>query len=360
MQGNVDILINEGASQKAGPDTFIITGGGSSDIGSDLLIDIIELASYRISGIYYLFQGTKNLLVPSFVTNGYVYLNASGVHVSTSLPPDEVIIIATFDSDETEIIRYSPYYGTADNLESLIEDRTTSIIPTNKCKITVGASGVNSALSVTWSEELYVMLTNSKAGVAQYNVIVPGNFIISNNSIAYVIIDRGHGGALLSINQVDLPHADLGINAVPVFYNKDGALFAPRIPGFLPGCPGYIYDAEQQLRAEYINYVNTGSGLLSPTVQGAISELKELIDVSIRTKPVYDTVTPAVIDTPPPLSEKPFDSSQVLMTVNGIAQNNGYSFSVTMNGVVSWHQAQAGFHLEPGDVISYYYDRVVE
>jgi len=132
MQGNVDILINKGMTPGSSPDTFIITGGGSSDLKTDLFIDSINLASYKISGMYYLYQGETLVPVPADTTNGYVYLDPTGMHVTVELPPDDVIIIATFDSSPTAITRYSPYYGLGDDLDSLIEDRTSYFVPINK------------------------------------------------------------------------------------------------------------------------------------------------------------------------------------------------------------------------------------
>jgi len=84
-----------------------------------------------------------------------------------------------------------------------------------------------------------------------------------------------------------------------------------------------------------------------------------LIDAQIDLQSIYETYSPIAQDEAGSLTYNPFDVTKVRMTVNGTDQPNGIAYTVDGDGLVTWDAVVSGFHLEPGDQISYYYEYVV-
>lgn len=109
MNGNIDIVMNRGNFPIPNPDTYVISGGSSVAGLTDLNISSIEITSYKINGKYFLYQGGSAIAVPANTALGFVYLDDSGLHVTNSQPPENVIIIASFSSNAGAITTYNIY-----------------------------------------------------------------------------------------------------------------------------------------------------------------------------------------------------------------------------------------------------------
>jgi len=355
MASNVDLYIGRQSDANA-RGTYLISGGQASDVLSDLLIDRVQASSYMLDEEYYVYSGGSDIAVGPNISNGIVYLDATGLVITddASSIPDYAIFLATFDSDGSRITRFSPLFGSEElDISELIEDTTCFVFPgTSIISVSTDPGG----LDVSWAGDLEVTLANSNAGAATKNIVEAANAVIDNGEIVYVSVNRAVDSQVITPNIIDLASADLSQNDVILFYNLNGVIYAPRIPGFQPADDGYIYNPANINGATYITYDNATSEMSAVTVQQAIDEL----DTRIEELPIFfaeEEVQPTATNTPGNTTFIPANIGQVEIFVNGIRMINGATrdFTVDVSGVVTWNDVNAGFDLETTDKVFYKY-----
>ena len=170
-------------------DSYLVSGGISSDSLDDLAIDRVDASTFRIGGINLSFDGDTNIPVFPNLENCkvYFYNNSGEGTVGVGLVvPDESIIIATFDSDDTRITDYRLSGNFAINTEvnKLIEHSNHILegIVTVTNNITT--------VAVSWDTPIKIHLPSKAAGTAVVNTINPGTITLEENEVVYVSINR--------------------------------------------------------------------------------------------------------------------------------------------------------------------------
>lgn len=216
-----------GAGDKSDTQSYIITGGNSSDTLTDNLVDYIALTQYKIEGTSYEYPGGTDVAGTSpSQTNGKVWLGTDNdVHFGLTAPGDS-IIIATYDTDATGVItRYEPLeqFAILSTVDKLIE---------GKNEVVTTATGINKSytgtdITLTWASPIRIDLMSISAGASKHNVINAGTVNLSGNELAYVTLNRNVAGAVLTLTVIDRATADLTANDKVIFYRIGNEVYSP-------------------------------------------------------------------------------------------------------------------------------------
>ena len=198
-------------------DTFLISGGLSSDTLTDLAIDKVEPSTFRIDGVDLSYGGDTDVIVPANMTNGKVYLYDNGgvgdVGVG-AFAPTSSIIIATFDSDATKITSYnlSGNFAVTTEVNKLIEKVNHVVVGKTTNEV------VGDEVTFTWAEQLKVYLPSMAAGPGVVNYIEPTSVTLAQNEVAFVTVIR-ENNATITVQKMNIFSADFSSDTQILFFN---------------------------------------------------------------------------------------------------------------------------------------------
>ena len=233
-----------GGTGTASIDTYIISGGLSSDTLTDLFIDRVEPSTFKIKDVELSYPGATDIPVPPGIIDGVVYFYNDGgvgnVGVDTSAPP-ETIIIATFDSNATEITRYqlSGNFAINTELNKIMEKTQHKIVGTT----TEEEDGPN--IKFTWTEPIKIYLPSMAAGPGYVNTIPAGNVSLAPGDVVYATVDR-QNNTDISYTKALISNANLTSDDEILFFHDANGLIR-----------NYVYDGDAD-----VSYTNADPSVI--------------------------------------------------------------------------------------------------
>ena len=236
---------------EGGLDTFIITGGNSSDSLTDNLVDNISSTQYKIDDVTYNYPGGTDVAGTGLSETNYkVYLwTDNDVHFAET-PPGDSIVIATYDTDAAGVItRYEPLeqFAILSTVSKLIESKNEVMTTTG----TIEKEYVGTDIKLTWNNPIRIELLSSSAGASKNNVIPSGNVNLAINEIAYVTINRAIDSFSLTLNVESITTADLRVDDKIIFYRTSLEVYSPYFSAD-------IYDEKYDISAIAGNNITAG------------------------------------------------------------------------------------------------------
>lgn len=209
--------------------TYLISGGVSNDDLTDLNIDVIESATFKINDVTLKYDGGTNIPVPANMNNGKVYLYNNGGNGAIGIGQNaiaESIIIGTFYTDATRIIKYnlSGMFKVINITEELSSKFNDLLIGST----TENINEIAKQCTVSWNEDILIYFLEQKTGNAKVNTILPDSITLNENEIVYATINR-NSDVVINIAKDEINNVNLTKNDIVLFYFDDHNRFYTNI-----------------------------------------------------------------------------------------------------------------------------------